>query len=121
MNATTFFSREQFERLKADIQAHKVIDPCKSEYGKQVKVNGNTYTLRIHASFFNFGNHEYFYSMWYDYNYPGIYSSRNIGGGTGGTPDISSWDNFCQYVNDHLRRYPDFTEPKPTFEQLSLF
>lgn len=121
MNATTFFSEEMFLRLKRDVQAQNLIDPCDSSYGKKVKINGNTYQLRIHASFYNFGNCEYFCSLWYDYNYKGIYDSREIGGGAGGTLHLENYEAFCAGLNERLKRFPDYTAPIQTFEQMSLF
>ena len=119
MNAKTFFSRKTFELIRQDVLSEREIDVGK--YGKKYRINGNTYGLSVHASHYSFGNHEYFVSLWYDYNYPGQYQSRNIGGGTGRTPDLSSYEAFCNYINDILRKYPDYKEQVFEPEQLSLF
>ena len=119
MNATTFFSREAFDRLKQDILAERKIGS--EQYAKKYRINGNTYGMSIFASHYNFGEHKYFVSLWYDYNYPGPYQSRNIGGGNGGRVVIESYEAFCAAINEILRIYPDYKEPVFEPEQLSLF
>lgn len=121
MNAATFFTEEQFRQLRKDIQAQKRIDPATTPYQKKVKVNGNTYTLRIHASFFVVGDCSYFCTCWYDFNYAGRYQSREIGGGSGPSVICSTYDDFCKIINSLLSRFPDYTEPEFVPTQLSLW
>ena len=119
MNATTFFSRDTFERIRKDVLAE--IEFSIEKYRKTYRTHGNSYSLGFHASRYKFSNNEYFVSMWYDYNYPGQYQSRNIGGGTGRSIPLDSYDSFCAAINDYLRKYPDFKEPVFVEEQLSWF
>ena len=121
MNATSFFSEDQFNQLRKDIQAQKLIDPSTTPYQKKVKINGNSYTLRIHASFYQVGDCSYFCTCWYDYNHAGPYSSRDIGGGSGPSVICSTFDDFCSIINSILRRFPDYKEPVFTPVQLSLW
>ena len=119
MNAKTFFSQDAFNQIQQYALAQKEFPLGK--YCKEYSTNGNRYRLNIYASHYNFGNHEYFVSLLYDYNYPGVYQSRNIGGGSGGTPVLSSYDAFCESINSILRKFPDYKEPEFVPEQLSLF
>lgn len=121
MNASTFFSQDDFNAICNDANAQKEIPIHPIKYGKQVKTNGNTYTLRISAGFYKFGDCSYYISLWYDYNYPGLYESRNIGGGSGGRVVLSSYEDFCQDINELLKKYPDYTEQQYEPEQISWF
>lgn len=119
MNAQTFFSESTFLSIQKDFQAQKPFDCTK--YRKAVKVNGNTYTLSPHASFLQVGDYSYFCTCWYDYNYKGKYEGREIGGGSGPSIICSTYEEFCERLNQILRRYPDYTEPVFTPVQLSLW
>ena len=119
MNAKTFFTEEQFNRLKADIAEQRItrID----EYQHQHRVNGNTYKVTIYTSRYSFGNHDFFVSCWVDYNYPGPYQSRNIGGGNSTVPSFDSWQAFRDSINKTLSRFPDYTPEEEEFYQTSIF
>ena len=121
MNATTFFTEDQFRSLKCDILAQKVIDINSTPYGKRIKINGNTYQIRITTGYLKVGDCSYYTSLWDDYSYKGKREDREIGGGCGGRVVLDSYEAFCADINGLLRKFPDFTEPKPTFEQMSLF
>lgn len=123
MNASQFLSESLFRQLQKDAADEKIIDPCHDNpYIKKWSINGNRYTLRIHAGRYSFGNHDYFVSLWYDYNYKGKGVSREIGGGAGGSVKLDSYQSFKDDINQFLKRYPDFKEEAPEYgEQLSLF
>lgn len=121
MNAATFYSQETFNQLRLDVLAKKEISSTSNQYSKKCVTNGNTYKLCIHAGHFNFGNHDYFVSLWYDYNYPGLHQSRNIGGGSYGNIHIESYEAFKTGINELLRRFPDYKEEAFEPVQLSLF
>lgn len=121
MNATSFFSEEQFHSLKRDVAQKKVIDIFNTTYGKKVKVNGNHYSLRITTGYLKVGNCEYYVSLWHDFNYKGKRTDREIGGGCGGSVNLESYDAFCAGLNKRLMKFPDYTEPTHYYEQMSLF
>jgi hypothetical protein len=121
MNATTFFSVEQFHQLKQDITEQKLISIFETPYRKEVKTRGNRYELSITTGRYVFGNNDYFISLWHDYNYANDRGSRDIGGGSGSAVNLDSYEAFTEKIDNLLKRFPDYTEP--TFEpvQLSLF
>lgn len=120
MNATTFFTRDMFDKLKEAVANEEIINPTNNPYGRTLRVNGNTYKVMVCAGRY-YTNDEYYVSLWYDYNYPGPYQSRTIGGGSGGAVNLSSWEAFKGCINNILCKWPDYKVEEEYPEQISLF
>jgi hypothetical protein len=105
MNASDFFTREQFDSLKRDITEKKCFGIFDTPYQKKLKVKGNAYSLAITTGHYIVGDHAYFVHFSEDHHYPG-----NIGGCGGSTPNTESYESFCDYINGYLKKFPDYTE-----------
>ena len=121
MNASTFFTKQAFECLKADIGKEKIITYIDNPYEHTHKANGNKYKLAIHTGRYTFEEKygQYYVSLWVDYNYKGIYDSRNQGGYSM-HPSFDSYEAFKESINQSLRQYPDYIEEEQPI-QMSLF
>lgn len=121
MNASTFFTESMYHQLKQDIAEQKALPIRETPYTRAIKVNGNRYELSITAGHYAIGNHEYYFSLWHDYNYKNNRGSRDIGGGSGGQINLDSYEAFTDKINSLLKKFPDYTEPVFEPVQLSLF
>lgn len=109
MNATTFFSEQTFLRLKEDIAQQKEFHLTETPYQKKVRINGNSYELEISA-YVNPYTNLYQITCWINYNYPGLYQSRNIGGGNYPRINLDNYEAFKESINKTLSRFPDYKE-----------
>lgn len=121
MNASTFFTEDQFIRLRKDIRAKKILPHTETPYRKVVKVKGNKYELMITTGHYVIGNKEYYTSLWHNESYTDKNGQRQMSGGTGGGIVLDSYQAFLTEINKRLRLFPDFTEEEFYEEQLSWF
>lgn len=111
-----FFTEEQFNEIKQRIAKEEIFGITDTPFKKEVRINGNTYKLEVHASV----NYEgkYYVSGLHDYNFKSTYltDGRDVGGGTY-TPDMTDYQAFKDGLNKLLKKFPDYEEEA----QLSLW
>ena len=119
MNAKDFFSVADFENLQETKKNQTAISITNTPFRRTVKVNGNIYTLTVSSGRYVDDN-SYFMSLWHDFSHKSKSGgSRQIYGGTGSEPDLSSYEAFCNDINRKLKRTPDYEEDEE--EQLTFF
>lgn len=118
MNATTFFTEQQFNNLKELIAKEETISSLDTPFRKLHEVNGNTYELTVLTGRYVNSN-EYYFSIYEDHNFKGEYG-RVIGGGNCVTVNLNSWADFKECINKCLKKSPDYTEDEEP-QQISLF
>lgn len=117
MNAKDFFTVDDFENLLEIKKNQIAISITTTPFRRTVKVDGNIYTLTVSSGRYVDDN-SYFMSLWHDFNYKSISGgSRQIYGGTGAEPDLTSYEAFCNDINRTIKRTPDYKEDE---EELQL-
>lgn len=125
MNALSFFTREQFERIKEMAEREEILCPNGTPFRKAVKENGNTYEISIFTGRYTFPDAEgdFYICGIYDFNHKSnISAERQLYGGTFSinAEDLSDYENFASRLNNLLLRTPDYTvEEQPI--QYTLF
>lgn len=111
MNAASFFNESDYERLKDIVEREEVIECLDTPFRRKHKTNGNSYELTIYTGHYapTIYNGAYCCSCWYDYNYKGIYDSRDIGGGVLKLV-LSTYEEFKKSINNILQKFPDYKE-----------
>lgn len=119
MNARDFFTVADFEELQKIKRNQQEIRITDTPFRRTVKVNGNVYTLTISSGRY-VGDNSYFMSCWHDFSHKSKSGGdRQIYGGTGSEPNLTSYDAFCNDLNGILKRTPDYEEEQA--EQLTFF
>ena len=119
MNARNFFSQSDFERLQKIRENQEIVRIMDTPFRRTVKVNGNVYTLSIVSGRY-VGSGSYYMSCWHDFNHKSKTSGdRQIYGGTGSEPVLTSYEAFCDDINRILKHTPDYEEEQE--EQLRFF
>jgi hypothetical protein len=118
MNAATFFTEQQFNKLKELVANEEIISLLTTPFRKQHKINGNTYELSISTGRYVSSN-EYHVSIYESHNFQSEYC-RNIGGGNYITVNLNSWNDFKNSINKGLKKFPDYSEDEEP-EQICLF
>ena len=119
MNAKDFFSVADFEKLREIKKNQIAISITNTPFRRTIKINGNIYTLTISSGRYVDDN-SYFMSLQHDFSHKSISGeSRQIYGGTGSEPDLTSYEAFCNDINRTLKRTPDYEETQE--EQLTFF
>ena len=123
MNATTFFTEQQYHRLKQDIAQEKILHPTETPYKHTHKTNGNTYQLMITTGRYTYeaAKGQYYVSLWDDYNYKGIYDSRNIGGSNACKLVLDTFETFKESINNRLSKFPDYKEEEQPLQFAMVF
>ena len=119
MNAKDFFSKDVYEEIVNAYQNEQVISVVDTPFRKTIKTNGNVYSLAVSMSYYvpSVYNGAFHITLFYDFNHKEGYGSRSQYGGTK-EPALSSYEAFCNSINEVLKRTPDFQEEE---EQLCFF
>lgn len=115
MNASSFFSRDDYERLRDIVERKEVINCIETPFRRSHKENGNSYELCISTRHYHPSIHNgaYFVSCMDSYNYKSktVDDFRNIGGSSHFVDiNLTSFDAFMDCINSGLRRFPDYKE-----------
>lgn len=104
MNATTFFTEQQFNKLKELAAKEEIISILTTPFRKKHKINGNSYELSISTGRYR-GNNKYHVTLFEDHNFQCEYG-RDIGGGNYITVNLNSWNDFKNSINKGLKKIP---------------
>ncbi len=118
MNATTFFTEQQFIQLRELVAKEEIISIFTTPFRSKHKINGNTYELSISTGRY-VSNNEYHITIFEDHNCQSQYG-RNIGGGNYIVANLNSWNDFKNSINSALKKFPDYSEDEKP-EQFCLF
>lgn len=119
MNARDFFSEADFQAIKTAREKQEIIKVMDTPFRRTVKTNGNIYTLTVVSGRYS-GSNDYFMSCWHDFNHKSKSGGeRQVYGGTGSEPILTSYNEFIDDINRILKRTPDFEEEQG--EQLTFF